>query len=152
MDGRIRDDLYGINFNKVYDSMYYGKFTIIKYIGRDYDSKKVVKIKFLNTGKEYDVLLKNALKGQVKDYSVNFENKKFSPSYENYNEYLKNLLKGRWRRMMDRCYNTKIEDYKNYGGKGVTVCDFWKTFDNYLNSIPYIYNFNKFYYIRLIIK
>lgn len=28
--------------------------------------------------------------------------------------------------MMHRCYNIKQPNYKNYGGKGVTVCDEWR--------------------------
>ena len=31
-----------------------------------------------------------------------------------------------WRGMKIRCYNPKAKDYKNYGGRGVTVCDEWK--------------------------
>lgn len=31
-----------------------------------------------------------------------------------------------WRNMKQRCCNEKRKDYKNYGGKGVKVCDEWK--------------------------
>lgn len=30
-----------------------------------------------------------------------------------------------WRGMKIRCYNPKSKDYKNYGGRGITVCDEW---------------------------
>lgn len=29
--------------------------------------------------------------------------------------------------MKDRCYNPNFKDYKNYGGRGITVCDEWQT-------------------------
>ena len=29
--------------------------------------------------------------------------------------------------MINRCYNEKNENYKNYGGRGITVCDRWKS-------------------------
>lgn len=29
--------------------------------------------------------------------------------------------------MKDRCYNPNFEDYKNYGGRGITICDEWQT-------------------------
>lgn len=31
-----------------------------------------------------------------------------------------------WRCMKSRCYNPNIEAYKNYGGRGIKVCDEWK--------------------------
>lgn len=36
-----------------------------------------------------------------------------------------------WTRMMDRCYRTKTERYKNYGARGITVCDDWHDFSNF---------------------
>lgn len=30
-----------------------------------------------------------------------------------------------WMSMKDRCYNQNGEHYKNYGGRGITVCDRW---------------------------
>lgn len=31
-----------------------------------------------------------------------------------------------WHGMKNRCYNTSNKDYKNYGARGITVCDEWK--------------------------
>lgn len=31
-----------------------------------------------------------------------------------------------WSGMKQRCYNPKNKSYKNYGGRGITVCDEWK--------------------------
>lgn len=31
-----------------------------------------------------------------------------------------------WRSIKDRCYNPKNQDYKHYGGRGITVCEEWK--------------------------
>lgn len=31
-----------------------------------------------------------------------------------------------YKAMMSRCYNPKHLTYKNYGGKGISVCDMWK--------------------------
>lgn len=31
-----------------------------------------------------------------------------------------------WDGMKQRCYNTNDKGYKNYGGRGITVCDEWK--------------------------
>jgi hypothetical protein len=32
-----------------------------------------------------------------------------------------------WENMKARCYNTKHKSYHRYGGRGITVCDEWKT-------------------------
>ena len=33
-----------------------------------------------------------------------------------------------WNRMKDRCYNENHKSYKDYGGRGVVVCDEWNDF------------------------
>jgi hypothetical protein len=33
---------------------------------------------------------------------------------------------GIWSGMMTRCYNTKSRDYKNWGARGIAVCDKWR--------------------------
>lgn len=36
-----------------------------------------------------------------------------------------------WRNMLDRCFNKKCCNYKNYGAIGVSVCDEWKNYSNF---------------------
>ena len=38
----------------------------------------------------------------------------------------------RWAAMIQRCRNPKSPDWKNYGARGITVCDRWLTFENFL--------------------
>lgn len=33
---------------------------------------------------------------------------------------------GIWANMLTRCYNPNVEGYKNYGGRGITVCKRWR--------------------------
>lgn len=38
-----------------------------------------------------------------------------------------------WSAMINRCHRTTSDNYKYYGGRGVTVCDRWReSFDNFL--------------------
>jgi len=36
-----------------------------------------------------------------------------------------------WRMMKQRCLNPNNRDYKDYGGRGITVCDRWMKFENF---------------------
>lgn len=146
MDGKVIDDLYGIDFNKIYTSVYYGPFKIISYVGRK-DSKKIVRIKFLNTGYETETLLRLVLTGQVKDDTVSYSNRQFctSKDKDQYNKYIRRILANRWQSMISRCYNIHDIKYNEYGALGVTVCDRWKKFENYIIDISEIPNFDKFY-------
>ncbi len=40
-------------------------------------------------------------------------------------------LKKRWQGMLQRCYRPTDIDYKDYGGRGVSVCDRWLTFTHF---------------------
>lgn len=49
----------------------------------------------------------------------------------------------RWKAMLNRCYNPDNARYYTYGANGVTVCDRWLRFDNYLNDLPKIEGYDK---------
>lgn len=38
----------------------------------------------------------------------------------------KTVLYSRYRGILNRCYNKKVKAYKNYGGRGINMCDEWK--------------------------
>lgn len=37
-----------------------------------------------------------------------------------------------WAAMLRRCFNSNVKDFPNYGGRGITVCDRWLSFENFL--------------------
>jgi hypothetical protein len=37
-----------------------------------------------------------------------------------------------WEGMRRRCRNPKLKNFKFYGGRGISVCDRWQTFENFL--------------------
>lgn len=40
-----------------------------------------------------------------------------------------------WQTLIQRCTNPKVPNYKNYGGRGITVCERWLTFENFLEDM-----------------
>lgn len=40
-----------------------------------------------------------------------------------------------WRGMIQRCTNPKATHYDDYGGRGITVCKRWRTFENFLEDM-----------------
>lgn len=150
MAGKVRDELADIDFNKIYISNYYGPFKIISYLGRicpNDQSRKMVRIKFLNTGYECDVRLRTALEGNVKDSSISYKDKYifYEPFSDEYNIIIESLLRNRWKGMMSRCYNKKDANYCTYGAIGVKVDEYWHNFDNYISSLPLLPGYIDFY-------
>lgn len=41
----------------------------------------------------------------------------------------------RWQQMMDRCYNPNNNNYKDYGGRGITVDEPWHVFENFYKDM-----------------
>ena len=41
-----------------------------------------------------------------------------------------------WNNMKARCYNPNYKHYKDYGGRGITICDRWRdSFENFLEDM-----------------
>lgn len=40
-----------------------------------------------------------------------------------------------WRRMLDRCYCDTDPAFRNYGARGIRVCDDWHTFNGFLTDM-----------------
>lgn len=54
-------------------------------------------------------------------------------------KYIHGMRKSReyntWSGMIARCTNPKATGYKNYGGRGITVCKDWLEFNNFYNDM-----------------
>jgi hypothetical protein len=40
-----------------------------------------------------------------------------------------------WQHMKQRCLNPNNRDYPNYGGRGITVCERWRSFENFHSDV-----------------
>ena len=51
----------------------------------------------------------------------------------------KHPLYSKWCGMKKRCFNTNDAHYKDYGGRGITVCERWMKFENYYKDMHVSY-------------
>lgn len=43
-----------------------------------------------------------------------------------------------WQHIKSRCLNSKIPEYKNYGGRGITICSEWlNSFENFIQDMGF---------------
>lgn len=42
---------------------------------------------------------------------------------------------GIWQHMLNRCRNKNVPEYRLYGGKGISVCDRWQDFKNFIDDM-----------------
>ena len=47
----------------------------------------------------------------------------------------KTSLYATWSSMRQRCSNPKSQAYKDYGGRGIRVCERWESFENFLIDV-----------------
>lgn len=49
----------------------------------------------------------------------------------------------RWTHIIERCINPNDNAYKNYGGRGISICDEWRTsYQSFLDHISQLPNYN----------
>lgn len=125
---------HSIDYSKIYQSNNFGPFKIIKEIQNLKGNHKLVEIKFIETGTIKNVRLADALIGNIKDeYRANVYGIGCIGNASSYHPFYQT-----WLHMLSRCYNINDRLYPIYGGSGVTVCDRWLCFENFIVDLPFI--------------
>ena len=109
----------------------YGKLTIIKEVEPDVSPSGQTRRKFHLTcdcGNTNYVTLDNIRSGKTTSCGCGMGNRTHGLSYH--------YLYKTWTNMKDRCYNSNNKYYKDYGGRGISVCDRWRySFSNFLEDM-----------------
>lgn len=111
-----------------------------EYIVLDY-TKGIITIEFIKTGYQTKVTSSKLIQGNIRD--------RLKPSlcgvgYLGYNNSIGNEQEySLWKGIIERCYRENRQDYKNYGNKGITVCERWKCFSNFLEDIKNIEGYDE---------
>ena len=111
----------------------FGNLTAIKEVEKSHTkrSKRQILCK-CNCGNQVIVILDNLRNGHTKSCGClnikhNFTNHK---------------LYNTWYLMIYRCTNPKSKNYKNYGDRGITVCERWNNFISFLQDMENSYKDN----------
>ena len=113
-------------FHKDLSGQKFGKLTAIRYIPiKDRENKRRNWLCLCECGNYTQVSGDKLISGHTKSCGcavvehISNVNRKY--------EYVSKRLYSVYKSMMNRCYNPKDREYKNYGGRGITVCDEWNS-------------------------
>lgn len=105
----------------------YGRLLVIDLV-LDVPNRKIKYVyAHCECGKIKEFILNNLQRGLSKSCGcLNLELRKVRGGKVKYG-FSRHPLRHVWGSMMDRCYDVNSLSYKNYGGRGIFVCDEWKT-------------------------
>ena len=72
--------------------------------------------------------------GCLRNTRTRTQSQKYEEAYSTRGHPL-NWLYNRWAGMVERCTNPKSTNWKNYGKRGIAVCERWMRFDNFLEDM-----------------
>lgn len=136
-----------IDYNKVYTTRNYGNFIFLEEVeplgtydenGKKIRQERRARVRFLDTGYEPIVLVRDAIRGVIKDkyrriiYGVAC----VGDTYTNGDHRRPYRL---WKAMIARCYDPSRSKAKFYDN--CFVCLRWHIFTNFLEDLPYIPNY-----------
>lgn len=90
----------------------YGNLTIIEFCGKQKNRKNVYLCR-CDCGREKKVRIDHLRSGAIS-------------SCGRCDKKSKSILYNVWNGMIDRCYKKETISYKNYGARGINICDDWK--------------------------
>ena len=103
----------------------YGRWTILEYLGKNERGAKIVRCRCscLNQT-ERNVILGDVLMGRSTNCGC-VKKEKLVDRNTTHNKYRTTEYKT-WTKMIERCYDKNCPKYKNYGERGITICDEWR--------------------------
>jgi hypothetical protein len=111
---QMRDDLTGKRFERLIVTEFIGTL-----------KRNQVWRCICDCGNERDALKHHLLVGKAKSCGCH------KPNYDS----KKNRLYKIWTQMKARCNNHNHSQYKNYGGRGIEVCERWQSFEKFRDDL-----------------
>lgn len=70
-----------------------------------------------------DISVKTRSCGCIHTETITTHGKSSTPTYSS------------WSKIISRCHDVNNEHYRDYGGRGIAVCDRWRKFENFLEDM-----------------
>lgn len=120
----------------------FGKLTVIEYAGSErqrgaYRTKVLWKCK-CSCGNTIVVTANNLISGNTKSCGCIADQSrktKWNLRHGHVTDGVETKVYIAWINMRRRCYDPKNASYERYGGRGITVCERWMTFENFYADI-----------------
>ena len=77
--------------------------------------------------KEFECIVQSVKSGSTKSCGC------FTTKLNTTHGISQNKFYNTWKHMVDRCTNPKIKAYKDYGGRGISVCEEWLNIRNFVD-------------------
>lgn len=102
----------------------YGRLVVLRFIKTD-DKRRSLWECQCDCGKTVIVQKNNLTSGNTKSCGC------LSSSLKTTHNKSKSRLYSVWHGMKQRCLNPNVEEYKNYGGRGIKICPEWMDFETF---------------------
>lgn len=103
----------------------YGRWTIIRYVGRK--KRKTVWFAHCECGTEKEVIISDLIAGKSKSCGCIQRTHGMTDTFE-YNS---------WKGMRQRCRDKNCDDWQRYGKRGIKVCQGWQSFETFFDDMGY---------------
>ena len=104
----------------------YGRLIIIKEIERDKHNKRCVQC-LCDCGNKIEIEFQSLRSGNTTSCGCYWSEVVRKVNITHGMTYAP--LYNTWRGMKERCFNHKASNYSNYGGRGISICDVWISFE-----------------------
>lgn len=114
----------------------FGKLTLLYRVGKDKWGNPIFRFK-CDCGKEKDILYGSVARGKTISCGCHNLTKSIGiPPTTKTHGMSRTKLYRIWNGMKWRCHKEKDKDFKNYGGRGIKVCDRWlESFENFYEDM-----------------
>lgn len=140
-----------ITIGTSYQSINYGSFTVVKFLGKDKNRRFKFEIRFNSTGFITEATSDLIITGELKDYCLPTTcNIGYMGAKNSYfaDKKLHKRAYNNWKNIINRCYNDKDKSYRMYGAKGVYVSQRWLCYKNFYDDIHCVEGFDYYDYIN----
>ncbi len=124
-----------INSNEQLVGQRFGNLTILEEVSpKIYESGKARRVKCVcDCGEKTEVFLCSLKDGNTKSCGCLII--KSATKHGHYINKRATRIRQSWAQMLQRCTNPRHKRYKDYGGRGITVCDRWLGKNGFLNFL-----------------